>query len=185
MVPHPRLPSPDTRLDDDEVESQRQPWNRTAIWRHATIQQAVGGSPHPHALAMIDGLLRQAEVADPAPANLDDHQRRRRPRVDRYEIELVTTDMDVPGQDGPAGFRETRGDEPFGGITRLLGNRSRRFTGLLGHRAMVPAGTYLAVGGLGPSTRPRKPSTRRRQFQRLEIERVEHRVVGHDRHELA
>ena len=89
---------------------------------------------------MIDGLLRQAEVAASPPADLDDHERGRRARVDRHEIELVATDMDVPGQDGPTGFREPRGDQRFGGITRPLGRRSYRFAGSVRHHAMVAAG---------------------------------------------
>jgi hypothetical protein len=115
MVPHPRLPSPDPRLDDNEIETQRQPWNGTAIWRHATIQQAVGGSPHPHALSVIDGLLRQAEVAVGAPANLHDDEGARRSRVNAYEIQFEAADADVSGQDRPA-----RGDQSVGDL-RLRG----------------------------------------------------------------
>ena len=137
MVPNPRLPSPMTRFHDDEVESQRQPRNRTASRRHAPIQQAVGGGPHPDALAMIDRLLGQPEVAASSPADFDDHERRRRTRVDRHEVELVTTDMDVPGQDGPTGIREPDGDQRLGGITRLLGRRPHRVVGSVRHVGMV------------------------------------------------
>ncbi len=57
-------------------------------------------------LPMIDRLLGQAEVARSPPAHLDDHQRGRRPGIDRDEVQLVSPDMDVPTEDRPAGCLE-------------------------------------------------------------------------------
>jgi hypothetical protein len=72
---------------------------------------------------VVDRLLRQSEVTTGAPADLDDHERLRWTRVDRHEVKLVATDMDVPGQDEPASLRETIRDRRLGGITRLLRRR--------------------------------------------------------------
>ena len=91
---------------------------------------------------MVDRLLGQTESATRPPADLDHDERRGRTRVDRHEIEFVATDMDVPGQDGPTSFRESRRDELFGGITRLLGRRSRRVAGSIRHAGIVAGGTY-------------------------------------------
>ncbi len=96
---------------------------------------------------MVDRLLGQPITATRAPAHLDDYQRGWRTRVDRHEIEFVATDMDVPGQDGPTSFRESRGDQRFGGITRLLGRRSRRVAGSVRHPGIVAVGPYRALIG--------------------------------------
>ena len=91
---------------------------------------------------MVDGFLGQTEVSPCPPAHLDDDERGGRTRVDRHEIEFVATDMDVPGQDGPTSFREPRRDELFGGITRLLGRRSRRVAGSVRHAGIVAADAH-------------------------------------------
>jgi DNA-binding PadR family transcriptional regulator len=145
MVPHATF-----GLHDHKVEPQRQMRQGRAIGQRTAIEQAECGRPNAGALAVIDRLLWQAEPASGAPADLDDHERGRRTRVDRHEIELVATDMDVPGQDGPTGFREARGDEALGGITRLLCRRPHRVVGSVRHRAMVPSGPYLLLTP-GPS----------------------------------
>ena len=99
-------PPPTRRLDHDQVEPDRQPRQVDAVGQHASIEQAVRRHPDVRPLAVVDGLLRQPEAPRRAPADLDDHERGRRTRVDRHEIELVAADMDVPGQDGPARRRE-------------------------------------------------------------------------------
>jgi hypothetical protein len=50
---------------------------------------------------MVHGLLGQAERPAGPPADLHDDERARRARVDRHEVKLVATDMDVPGQHDP------------------------------------------------------------------------------------
>lgn len=94
---------------------------------------------------MIERFLGHAEVAPSPPADLDDHQHRRRTRVGRHDVELVATDMDVPGEDGPARRGQTIGYERFGGIARLLRpgpDPSDRWTI---HDAMIPAGPSPAI----------------------------------------
>ena len=134
MMPHTVV-----RLDDDEVEPQRQPWDWLAAWKGPAIEEAVRRCPDPRPLPMVDGLLGQAEAPAGAPADLDDDKRRGRTRVDRHEIEFMATDMDVPGQDGPTSFREPRRDQRFGGITRLLGRRPGRVVGSVRHAGIVAA----------------------------------------------
>ena len=51
-------------------------------------------------------------------------RRRRRRIAEQVEIELVATDMDVPGQDGPACFAQPSSDQILGGVTRQLSGRS-------------------------------------------------------------
>jgi hypothetical protein len=133
----PVVPHPAARFDDYEIEPQRQSWDARAVRQRAAVEQAIGSGADPDALSVVDGLLGQAELATRPPADLHDHQRGRRARVDRHEIELVTTDMDVPGQDGPTGVRESSGDQRFGGITRLLGRRPRRVVGSVRHAGIV------------------------------------------------
>ena len=91
---------------------------------------------------MVDRLLGEAEVPAGPPADLDDHQRRGRTGVDRDEVELVATDVDVPGQDGPTQVPETRSDECLGGIAGPLCCRSRRIAGSVRHPGIVAIGAY-------------------------------------------
>jgi hypothetical protein len=141
------VPEAVSGLDHDEVEAKWQARHRLAIRERAPVEQAVGCGADSRPLAMIDRLLGQAEVAAVTPADLDDDERRRWTRVDRHEIELVTADMDVPGQDGPTSFRQARCDERLGAVTRQLGRRSHRVAGSVRHRAMLPAGAYLRLTG--------------------------------------
>jgi hypothetical protein len=125
MVSQQWLPAGRVGLHRDEVEAERKRRNRRPIREWRTVEQGVGGTAQMAAFAMVDGLLRQAEVAATTPADLDYDEVRRRARVDRHEIELVATDMDVPGQDGPAHCGQPVGNQRFGGITRLLRRRAR------------------------------------------------------------
>jgi hypothetical protein len=129
-------------FDDDQVEPERQSWHRRAIRQDAPIEQPVGGGPHANALAMINGLLGQAEVPAGPPADLHDHQRRGRTWVDRDEVELVATHVDVPGKDRPAGVRESCSDERLGGIAGLLCRRSGRIVWSVRHDRILAAGPY-------------------------------------------
>jgi hypothetical protein len=98
---------------------------------------------------VVDRLLREAEVATGTPADLDDDQCRRRTMIDRHEVELVPTDMDVPGQDRPAGVGEARSDEPLGGITRLLRRRSIRCAGSVRHRIILAIDAHSRLTPIG------------------------------------
>ena len=77
--------------------------------------------PDMRPLAVVDGLLRQPEAPRRSPADLDDHERGRRTRVDRHEIELVTADMDIPGRTVQPDAEKADQDQQFGGVTCLLG----------------------------------------------------------------
>ena len=118
---HPWVPSPVARLDHHEVEPEWQPRDGGAVGQTSAIEQAVGRLPDPRALSVIDRLFGQPEATRTAPAHLDHNQGRRRTRVDRHEVEFVTADMDVPGQDGPTGLDQPVQDQRFCGITRQLG----------------------------------------------------------------
>ena len=125
MVTHPRaFVGAGRRLDDDQVHPNRQVRRRCAV-RQAVLEQTAHRGAEVTPLPAVEGLLGHAEVAAPTPANLDDDEGGRRTRVDRHEIELVATDMDVPGEDGPARFAQPRGDEHLGGVTRELRRRPR------------------------------------------------------------
>ncbi len=169
------MPDPLPGLHDHEIEAEREVREVGPIGQPATIEQAVSGGADPGTLTVIDGLLRQPERTTGPPADLDDDKGRRGARVDRHEIELAAADMDVPGQDQPASSREPIRDESLGGITRQLGDGTVQIAGPVIHAGMVAATTYP----------PRIGSDRRADLQRFEVERIEHRVVGHDRHEFA
>ena len=145
MVPDARFATPWIGLDRNEVEAQRKRRNGRPIRERDAVEQRVRRVAEVPALAVVDGLLRKPEVAPAAPADLDDHEHRRRARVDRHEIELVATDMDVPGEDDPAGFAQPRTDESLGGITRELRRRSRPSGGLAVHGWMLPADARPAI----------------------------------------
>jgi hypothetical protein len=115
------LPSPVARLDDHEVEPDRQSRDGATVRQGPAIEQSVRRLPDTSPLSMIDRLLCEPEATRASPANLDDHEGRRWTRVDRHEIEFVTADMDVPGQDGPTGLDQSVQDQRLGGVTRQLG----------------------------------------------------------------
>ena len=151
MVAHP-IPG----LDDDQVEPERQPRHRRSIRQDASIEQPVGGRPDADTLAMVDRLLGQAEVPAGPPADLDDHQGRGWTGIDRDEVELVATDVDVPGQDGPAGVGESRSDERLGGIAGLLCCGSLRVAGPVRHPGIVGVDAYpprIGRASRGPARR--------------------------------
>src|SRR5438046_5716229 len=104
---------------------------------------------------MIDGLLGQAEGAVGAPSNLDRNEHRLRSRVDRHQVELVATDVDVSGEDGPADRCKTLGDEVLRSVSVSLSirphpaDRTRRgFAGAY----PVPASTraWLSANSIEP-----------------------------------
>ena len=148
---------------------------------------------------MIDRLLGKAEPPRASPSDLDDHERGRRTRVDRHDIEFVAADMDVPGQDGPTGLDQSSQDQRFRGITRQLGRGPRPIgrwhvhgdrLALDPHPARIRDFTATLRGEL-PATEPaivaerRRGPSGRRHLERRQVDQVECRVVGHDRHELA
>lgn len=169
MVADDRLPSPPTGFHHDKVEPQRKMRQPTAV------DQGEGRLAQPCLFATVHRLLSQAKVAPSAPPDLHDHEHRGRARVGRHEIEFVATDMDVPGQDGPAGVDESGGDQRFGGVTRLLGGSP---TGIEPWR--IIHGSHDGPGRL-PGTLLRMHS---HSIEHREIPRVEGCRIGNDRNEF-
>jgi hypothetical protein len=66
---------------------------------------------------VVHGLLGQAEIAARTPPDLDRDERARRARIDGYQVQLIASDVDVPGQDRPARRRQSVGDEGLGKIS--------------------------------------------------------------------
>jgi len=106
------VPDPVPGLDHDQVDPQRmrrQP--------HAAGQPVSEQSPdrraEMRALPMVQALLGHAEVAPPAPADLDDDQLGRRPGIDRDDVQLAAADVNVAGEEPPAGGQQRpRGESP-------------------------------------------------------------------------
>ena len=98
--------------------------------RRAATCAPAGRRPRPGRGSASDGRRSPPAGRSRAapPADLDDHERGRRARVDRHEVDLMTADMDVPSQDRPARLEQPRGDQAFGTVAGLL----RRATGRLG-----------------------------------------------------
>ena len=69
---------------------------------------------------MVDRLLGQAEVPVPAESDLDEHENRRRTRVDRDDVQLGAPDPDLATENRPAGCGELGGDEQLGRIAPTL-----------------------------------------------------------------
>ena len=150
MMPDPRR----IGLHDDEIEPEAQPRQRTPVGKASRGDHRPGRVAHVTPLPEVDGLLREAERPRAPQPDLDDHElrRRRRARVDRHEIELVATDMDVPGQDRPTLLHEPFRHEGLGVVAEPLrrGAVPGESAGLAVHRGMVPAAAYLAVTPVSP-----------------------------------
>src|SRR6266566_6535852 len=175
----------DDGLHGDQVDPDRQPRDGSSVGQ-AILEQPADGRPKVGSLAVVEGLLGEPEVPPAAPANLDDDEERRRTRVDRHEIELVATDMDVPGQDGPALIAQASSDQLLGGVTRHLSGRSTGGGAPTVHRPMIAGDPHRTVARPLTATHPGLHlELRCGDLQALEIDHVECRVVGHDRDELA
>ena len=186
MMAHPWGPSRKRgRFHRDQVDPDRQSRDRPSVGQ-AILEQPADGRPQVGTLAVVEGLLGEPEIPPAAPADLDDHQARWRTRVDRHEIELVATDMDVPGQDGPACFAQPNRDQILGGVTRQLSGRSTGCGVPTIHRPMIAADPHRTITASSPATLRRlHHGLRGRELEAFEIDEVERRVVGHHRHELA
>ena len=75
----------------------------------------------------------------------NDDEARRWARVDRHQIELVATDMDVPGQDRPAGLGQPLRHERLGSVAGSLGPRAAPGHRLVIHGRIVSSGPYPGV----------------------------------------
>jgi hypothetical protein len=133
------------RLDDDQVEAQSQVRDEGAVRQATVLDELVRSGANGTPLAMVDGFLGEAEIAPRAPAHLDDDEGGRRTRVDGHEIELVATDVDVPGEDDPAGVGQPDGDQLFRGVTRALRRRSCPSSGSTVHAGIVAGAPLLGI----------------------------------------
>jgi len=104
------------RLNEHEIEPQREVWQRPAVREPAAVEQAESGLAHPSPLPPVERLLGQSEFAPRAPADLDGHEGPARARVDGNDVQLVTADVEVPGEDRPAEGLEAGGDQRLGRI---------------------------------------------------------------------
>jgi hypothetical protein len=101
MVPNPRRCTRGARLDDDQIEPEREVRQGLTVGEDAAIKQAKRCGSHPCSFAMVDSLLRQSEIAPDPPSDLHHDQRGRWTGIDRHDIELMSTYVDVPGEFGP------------------------------------------------------------------------------------
>ena len=187
MVAHPKVRTCGgaRRFHGEQVDPDRQPRDRPAVGQ-PVLEQPADGRPQVRSLAMVEGLLGEAEVPTAAPADFDHDQARRRTRVDRHEIELVATDMDVPGQDCPALLAQPSGDQLLGGVTRQLSGRSSGGGTPTVHRPMIADVACRTITRFFPPTLRRlHRGLRGREFEAFQIDQVERCIVGHDRDELA
>ncbi len=133
------------RLDDDEVEADRELREGRSVRKPAELDEGPGRGPDAAALAVVDGFLTGSVFPRPAAPHLDNDELPRRARVDRHEIELVATDMDVPGKDRPAGGSEPVRHERLGSVADELCLGPVAIRGLGVHEGMVAEGASLAV----------------------------------------
>jgi hypothetical protein len=144
MVAQPHGRSCRRRFHGDQVDPDRQSRDRPAA-RQAVLQQPADGRSKMGSLAVVECLLGQSEVPTTAPADLDHNQARWWTRVDRHEIELVATDMDVPGKDGPTLIAQASSDQLLGGVTRQLSGRSTGGGTPTVHRPMIAGDPHRTV----------------------------------------
>jgi hypothetical protein len=133
------------RLDDDEVEADGELRKGRSVRKPSELDESPGRGPDAAALAVVDGFLTGSVFPRPAAPHLDNDELPRRARVDRHEIELVATDMDVPGKDRPAGGSEPVRHERLGCVAKELCLGPVAIRGLGVHEGMVAEGASLAV----------------------------------------
>src|SRR5687768_8499066 len=121
------------RLDDDQIEPQRQTGQVRAVGQTPEVPEREAGSVEVRALAVVNGLLGQAEIAACPPANLDGDEGGGRARVNREDVDLGAADANVRIDHAPAEGREVRGDSRLRVVTGSL--RGRPHPGTMRRRA--------------------------------------------------
>jgi hypothetical protein len=99
------------------------------------------------ALAVIDGFLRQPEVAAATPADLDDDEFRWRAAVDRHDVQLSPADPNIPAQDRPARPDQAIRHQVLRGIAGPLGGGPERPPELVAHRWNLAGGAHRGLNG--------------------------------------
>lgn len=122
-------PSPETLarpgLNDREVYRDRQARQGRTIREAATLEQTGDTDAKECPLAMVERFLGTAELARPAPANLDDNEPRRRARVRRKDVQLTPAETQVPAENLPAERHQPLADQCFCRVAQYLPFRSR------------------------------------------------------------
>jgi hypothetical protein len=130
------MANPAARLDDDEIDADRECRQTDAV-RQPVGKQPPDRRPEMRPLPMVETLVGEAEVAPSAPAHLDDDELARRPMVDGDDVQLAPADPDIPSKDEPAIGRQAIRDEALGGISAVLEGRP--------HPATISAGPSLPL----------------------------------------
>ena len=158
--PHARRRG-DGRLDDDEVDTHRVTGEGKPVRERSGLHEAADRGPQVPPLAPVERLLRQPVVPPGPPADLDEHDAGRWPRIERHEVDLLPTDPDLAGQDRPA-----ERDEPLGGerLSSIAGPLCRRAPArsTIVHPPNLTTTAYRAVGCPGGALSD--PALRRRWF---------------------
>ena len=96
------MAEPASWLDHDQVEAEWEHGHWLAVGLPPGVPELESGAMQARPLATIDGLLGQAEVAPRPPSDLDDHERRRRSRIDGEQVDLRSADTELPPEHPPA-----------------------------------------------------------------------------------
>jgi hypothetical protein len=106
------LRSAEAAVDDDQVDAAHDPvWDLDVEVSTAGRAKRAQRTVEAAHLRPVDALLRRAEQARPEAADLDHDQRGRRPGIQGQQVDLVTTDTQVAGQDPPASGAQPIGDQ--------------------------------------------------------------------------
>lgn len=132
-------------LHGDQVEPDGELREGRSVRKPSELDEGPGRGPDAATLAVVDGFLAGPVFPRPPAPHLDNHELPWRARVDRHEIELAATDMDVPGKDCPAGGSEPVRHERLGSVAEELCLGPVAIRGLGVHGERVPEGSSLAV----------------------------------------
>ena len=119
---------PVTRLDDHEVKAQRQEGQHGPVRKGAAFKEAVRGGTHANPFSGVHGFLRKAEGSTRAHPDFDRNKRTRWSGIHRDQVELVSSDMDIASENGPAGSLQSGRNAVLGGIPGALGVSTHRQT---------------------------------------------------------
>ena len=115
-----------SRLDRNEVEPDRQLWERGSIREPPLVAETRERGPEVSAFATVDRFLGEPEVATRSPPDLDDHQRWLT-WIHRDDVKISTAHTNTKPEDRPSGVPEVLADELLRVVARSLGLRSHGF----------------------------------------------------------
>lgn len=130
------------RLHDYQVEAPREGGQGLAVGQDAQVTERERGAVQSRALPAVHRLLGEAEITARPPANLDDHERRRRPGLDGEQVDLRPSHPELACEDGPALRLQPGSHNGFGIVAGPL----RRCPPRRGpHQASLMDGAYPAI----------------------------------------